>query len=444
MPGARAIATFIAVALLVHRGTFFTAATHDDLRYSKYRCQTFVECENGFVQGEGTYTQEDEEDPTSFAGDARAVTCHDRCAELGGNCCVDEQDCGACVATGGGATGGTTCYGGFTGKVCADDGQKSCDGQGSGAGTVEFPPSSRGVCKFAKIAVVIDGCHGLDACNMIAAGGGHLSWIFSEDGGRPNEEYVDYKYGQGGPIRGSCWGVESCSWMAVDLGNMPYVENSCRGDMACRGVAVRGGVRGLLSSCNGKNACRAMAQGALNGPRGVVRGPVALSCNAERSCDICEDDDDCSTTGGNYPVDTLRLNTTFLNGSCNAKAACSQYVGIPTDGLTCGCPGGSCPTAPYSESIVDCLAKSFSTGDSIVSVCAGDADECTETTRKFRVKIRNKRITGPRSIRLVDCLWAKGNLAKRCRMFTYTRTGSLAPKYRRRVRDFCVNTCAGY
>ena len=123
MPGARAIATFIAVALLVHRGTFFTAATHDDLRSSKYRCQTFVECENGFVQGEGTYTQEDEEDPTSFAGDARAVTCHDRCAELGGNCCVGEQDCGACVATGGGATGGTTCYGGFTGKVCADDGQ---------------------------------------------------------------------------------------------------------------------------------------------------------------------------------------------------------------------------------------------------------------------------------------------------------------------------------
>ena len=92
-------------------------------------CTNFVECSGGFRF-------------QVVAGVTTVTSCHDACLkESGGvssNCCVFPSDCDR-----------------FTGKVCADAGQTSCNSFGS---------SSGGACRDARIPTVISSFHGDQAC----------------------------------------------------------------------------------------------------------------------------------------------------------------------------------------------------------------------------------------------------------------------------------------
>mmetsp|Transcript_24774 Transcript_24774/g.71571 ORF Transcript_24774/g.71571 Transcript_24774/m.71571 type:complete len:447 (-) Transcript_24774:94-1434(-) len=385
------------------------AADDDNTFSSSYSCKTFVECDGGFVKGEGTLSRADD-DAIYVNGDSSAVTCHDRCAELGGNCCVDAGDCGFCEAL----TFGTNCTAGFTGKVCADDGQKSCDGRGTGS----FE-SFQGACVSATISEVIDGCQGLEACAKMTLGGNGLYQFSKLEGGiaTPNEEYLGLETsGTVGAVRGSCWGREACSFMAALGGQVSFVEDSCREDLSCRFMAYQG--------------------------TGV--GTVAYSCNALGACDICEDDTCSDGPPSKDPSSGVSF-TAILNGSCNSDAACRQYLGTSTSSpvLVCGCPGASCPKAPFSKSVTKCLLDAEEGAKT--GVCAGDAAECiasADSTSRFRVRMKRRSLFEPSNIRTVSCRWIRNNPERKCNMRTFTQKGR--PRRNIRVRDLCVTSCEGF
>ena len=195
----------------------------------------------------------------------------------------------------------------FTGKVCADPGQKSCAGFGS--------------CIEATIGEVVDGC---DAPNFpIFLGNGVQNNQINACRGSTIDKVIN-----------SCHGQKSC-FEVVKAGR---IENSCIGDYSCFHLAWGGGQYGtdvevivddVLHSCIGSYACSSFAGYGLAGqhhipvPAHVTR--IAYSCRGSHACH-------------ELPGSPI----TEANGSCNTNNACDKYDSDDVESvLVCKCPTSS-------------------------------------------------------------------------------------------------------
>ena len=286
-------------------------------------CTDFVECDDGFQVVDGRKT---------------STSCHDACFNVTGsgerNCCTNADSCV-----------------GFTGKVCADDGQKSCIG--------------RRACNNAKILSVVNSCQEWSSC--------------SEAG----------RFGAVGPMINSCQSYFACLTLAYD-GAVGSLTNSCNLGYACKSVADWNGVVGSMTdSCNGVRTCEYMAY------HGGTVGSVTDSCNAEYTCSeiahkgaigslaySCNVKEACeyvqcqaSYTLSKYSAcepDPNAREIDFMNGSCNSFEGCRQYMG-KADGSGLTCTANAAAPVTFSPNNTTC----FDTDSEEVSTCDGTSDVCT-------------------------------------------------------------------
>lgn len=278
-------------------------------------CTKFVECEDGLVAGTDT-------------------TCHEACKTAGGNCCVDQYDCN-----------------GFTGKVCADNNQTSCNtGDAVDPGCVSEDCIYAGACENATMPIVVNSCNGPFSCKLAgdSDSGGTVGSMTSSCNGYAACDYMAIDGGTVGPIIGGCNGLFACYSMTEAGGDVGSVIDSCNGDLACFIVAIAGGTVGSITdSCNGYFACYEMADN-------DTFGSLAYSCNEYKAC--------------YYSGDFRPLDIDFINGSCNTEEGCEYYSG---NGLTC--IATTSPNITFSTDTTKC----FDTDSDEVSTCDGSSAVCT-------------------------------------------------------------------
>lgn len=239
------------------------------------RCANFIECKDGEEVGS---------EPERSCRDA----CLARTATIRGefvpenesNCCVGNDACAR-----------------FTGKVCADQGQKSCYAVNLGLDQLGASPSTLDISSFActdaNIGEVVNGCIGERACNRV--------------GSKVDPTFV----GGVGIIRNSCVGNGSCQLMA---------SNNERGQY-CPVIDE------VISSCNVERGCSFLAYGGNNKEyTGSVRR-ITHSCNAYNACENALQEPD---------LDVPNVNINELNGACNRPFSCISYS--RNQDLICQCP----------------------------------------------------------------------------------------------------------
>lgn len=281
------------------------------------QCNKFIECVDGYEVEAGTTT-------------ATGRTCAEACLAASGqtdrtksNCCVSHEDP---------APGHDNSCRGFTGKVCADQSQKSCAGFGS--------------CIEATIGEVVDGCDAPDFPIFL--------------GNRPNNQINACRHSTIDKVISSCHGQKSC-FQVVEAGN---IQNSCFGDYSCHRLAWGGGQHGtdvgvvvdeVLYSCIGSYACSAFAGYGLTGqhhiPVPVHVSRIAYSCRGSHACHELP----------GSPV-------TEANGSCNTNNACEKYDKDKVESvLVC-----KCPTSDHNTNKQKCLDAGYGTPEDV------PADRCID------------------------------------------------------------------
>ena len=292
---------------------FFLGGLVANRQASAAICNNFVECEDGFeVLVDGTL------------GDFCHYACFNATGNGDRNCCVNFEDC----------------YG-FTGKVCADEGQLSCASN-------PIRDSSGGACRDATIPTVVSSCIGTDACKSVASDGGAV-----------------------GSLSDSCVGTSACFRLAYKGGTVGPLTNSCNATRmsefgtpmlagACFGLGSIGGEVGpVTGSCNAERACHGMAvEGAV--------GPVEYSCNANSACRQAQ----CQGITSSCQPDSNATRISFMNGSCNTENGCENYMGDADDGLTCIAN----PSTPITFSPATDLCYESDGG---IGVCDGYSPFCT-------------------------------------------------------------------
>ena len=312
-------------------------------------CTNFVDCDGGFQV---------------LAGSTTTTTCHDACLAASGgapsNCCVSPNDCD-----------------GFTGSVCAEAGQKSCDG-GRACLDATIPKvenSCQGIisCQQAgqngKVGALVDSCQGFSSCNAAGKDGGDVGDIVSSCkslsacfalGSRgkvgdvnesckpnlgPTNNGLDAQQclglgadGEVGDISRSCVGLSACSFGASADGFLDYIRDSCRGNQACRNIARQGGSIGMISySCNNDKAC------------------FQVQCKGTSSC------------SGQDPT---APGIEFMNGSCNTEGGCLKYMGNNDgSGLTCALNSTDDAFSPNTTPCIDAESTEVSTCDGMSNAC---------------------------------------------------------------------------
>ena len=297
-------------------------------------CQEWVDCENGFVVGK------------------EGITCHGECA---GHCCVEEYDCD-----------------GFTGRVCADEGQLSCATNYTGA-----VPDTRGAGTNATIPFVANSCVGYVACKL-AGGNGNVGNVTRSCHGDAACDFMAYDEnvagGTVGHVTDSCIGAEACIRMASGGGTVGSLTGSCKTEFSCLLLADEGGTVGsLTNSCNEFEAC------VYVGTNGTV-GSLTNSCNDGRLA--CSE---MAVDGGSVGD---------VTNSCNGENACiGAGEGGTIGSMTNSCIGDSSCNSLAGDGTVGPMKNSCTVGNACVNMgrfgavgavtdsCNGGNRSCIEVAR---------------------------------------------------------------